>query len=1128
MSMQPLDMHISHHARPRAGRQSGIGLVQVMLVLLLVGGALAAGAVLLQAKRAPQQAITQEQTLRWADEAVAAFAATHARLPCPAQTLDGEEDCTPGNAKGWLPSRTLLGASGSGMPIGPVAYMVYRGNATAHLDLTAPGNAYQPPLVDGSAREIISTDENGKETSRRTFTAVNGLDLCRSLELAQVAGTNTVDTTRASVNDVPWNVAYGIAAAGPLPGQSRLDDGNAGTAAHMDAPWREWDGDYDDRVRVRSFDAAGQMLGCRLLADLSSATAIASAATTPFTVAQLSATPGGNEPYNVALAGMDVLAAAVTLHDALALLQQNNINATESAVQSAAKAQISLIFKLVTTAVSLSDQITTLVTSTISLTRSIATCIASLGATCWEVPLKTAAVVTSIVGLGTKGVTLAAKAASLPFVALALDASIKARDLAHANGPKPAPQNLDEARAELECTLYAKNCKENTSTEVIYKRDDNGNPIQKKDAAGNLLYDEHGNPVFEVESETEIPRIGLDKQTENAKKEWEVLQYQVDKLEQYRLAPWGVSSQEIKDAHNQPVLDVNGLPTYTLVEIPSLGKDSQYRSQIQQRIHPQRTCGIGNNSSNWQNCSPQRYRKLVEKWVCKPGSDGSGLYNADCSYAGTRNQTDADGNVVDDADGNPVQVNAGTHDRVLESHYEFNWDVATNEAVALRKKAEQWVDLNKREQELAKEIKQFEDNIDTWFKGSDSILTKMVNQMNDAQHCAGRGRGNPANPDANLPPGDMERQQCINARNAVRYIETCEKPVTVTKCEFIGNDKGRYSNDACTVSSGTPKDYGWQETSTGVYERDKNELATCKPNMEDRLARLKAEHAGLAASRDAAKSSYNALPKPWLAYPGPVSAGLLPYSADSGYNWFEWAIETTEDANGTPTKYDWVRSSFIETYSYDYQYDCSYQENRPIWVPEDTSTNPVTPGYWKNNWVTVSKTCTEKREATRNLPWYAPENYKDRNATAPLLVTEREPRQWWDNKNLEVNEIISEKMCQYFTNRNWNGNYWWWPSASSVDWWNKDTYKFGVYCQRYPYSRAYEDWLRAKLGAENARKNYNDTKAQFEKLKEELDNMNDDGGSGGGPTTQMSFGAEATLEHADSRGSTGPQAPILP
>ena len=1117
-------MNLSRPNALQRHRQSGFGLLQAMLILLLVGAALASGAVLLQAKRAPQQAGTQEQTLRWADEAIAAFAATHARLPCPANVIGGEEQCDdPTFAKGWLPARTLLGASGNGMPLGPVAYMVYRGDPAAHLDLTRPGNAYQPPLIDGSAREIISTDDKGEETGRRGFTAINGLDLCRSLELA---GTQPFDAAYANIAGLPNNIAYGIAAAGAQAGATRLDERNAGANASMEAPWREWDNGYDDRVRVRGFDAAGQMLGCRLLGELSGAAAAATASNARFGPTGLSAITAANQPYNVSLAGMDVLAAAVTLHDALALLQQTNVDATESAVQGAAMAQLSLIFKLVTTAASLSDQITTLVTSTISLTRSIATCIASLGTMCWEVPLKTAAVVTSIVGLGTKGVTLAAKAASLPFVALALDASVKARDLAKKGQSGKIPQNLDEARAQLECTLYATNCDEDTQKEVVYKRDDNGNPIQKKDADGNLMYDAHGNPVFEVESETTVARIGLDKQTENARKEWEVLQYQVDMLERWRLAPWGVASQELKDGDGKPVLDINGLPTHALVEITSRGADGQTRSQIQQRIHPQRTCGFSNlNSTNWQNCNPERYRKQVDEWVCKPASGGNGgLYDANCNYLGTRTDTstDADGNEV------TVTVNLGTHDRVLETHYEFNWDVATNEAIALRKKAEEWIDLNKREQELAKEIKQFEDNIDTWFKGNGSILGKMLNQLNDAQHCNGRGRGDPTNPAANLPPGDMERQQCINARNAVRYIETCEKPVTVAKCEFIGDGKGRYSNNTCTNSNSTPKNYGWQETSTGVYERDGNELATCKPNMEARLAALEAEHAGLAASRDAAKAAYNSLPKPWLAYPGPTAAGLLPYSADGGYNWFEWAIQTTEDANGTPTKYDWVRSSFTERYEYDHEYDCSYQENRPIWVPGDPNATPPTNGYWRDNWVTVSKTCTEKREATRSLPWYAPENYKNRNATAPLLVTERESRHWLDNRSLEVNEIMSEKVCQYFTGRNWRSSGWWWPDANTLNWWDKDTQKFGVYCQRYPYSRAFEDWRRAKLGAENARKNYQDTKAQFEKLKEELENMNDDGGSGGGPTTQMSFGAEATLEHADSRGSTGPQAPVLP
>ncbi|MCL7715148.1 hypothetical protein [Stenotrophomonas mori] len=1072
-------------ARRRA-LQSGIGLLQVMLVLLLVATALAAAAVLVQSKRAPSQAVTQERTLRWADEAIAAFAAANARLPCPADTANGEENCAPGHAKGWLPARTLLGASGSDLPPGPVAYMVYRGDETLHLDLTAPGNAYQPPLIDGSPRQIVDQDgvedEDGKLPSR-AFASINGLDLCRSLELAQ---RDPYDATRAHADGVPANMAYGIAAAGPLAGATRLDGANSGPAAQLASPWQQWDSGYDDRVRVRTFDAAGQMLGCRLLGDLAGSAAAAHSALAPFSATALAAVPSGNEPFNVSIAGMDVLAAAVTLHDALAALQANNIDATESAVSSATKAQISLVFKLVTTAASLSDQITTLVTSAANLTRSIATCIASLGAMCWEVPLKTAAVVTSIIGLGEKGVTLAAKAAALPFVALALDASLKARDLARKAGPVAPPKNIEEARKQLECTLYARNCEDPTEWEVVYKRDKNGNPIPRRDAAGNPLYDEHGNPLYEEESRSEVPRVGLDTQVEIAKAEWQKLQYQVDMLEQWRLAPWGVAVQPRTDALGAPVLDGNGLPTHETVEITSRGVDGAYRSQAQQRIHPQRTCNLGSTSTDWKNCTPQRYRKTVETWVCKHVGANQGEYDEQgeaCVHVGTETLT---------VDGEETTRPAGAYDRVKEISYAFDWDVATNDLIARRRAAEHWTDLNMREQELKKEIEQFQDNLDTWFKGGDAIYRKMLNQLDDEHHCDGKGLGSYTTsgwPNVNLPAKDMQKQQCINARSAVRYIDTCEKPITVNECRYVGSDAGRYSDSACTDRNGTPKDYGWQETSSGDYAKDDNSLATCRPNMLARLAGMQEEYALLDGKRNEARAAYQALPSPWVAYPSRTQ----PYAADGNYDWFEWAIETTEDKHGNPLTYDWVRTRFSDNYTYTYTYtwDCSTE--------------------------TETKSCSEQRSEvrTRSLPWYAREPYNAATSqSSPVLVT----------GNLE---LMNKDLCRFFAGRVWQGTFWGWPGSGNADWWG-NTYPMGLYCQRYPYNRAFEDWRRAKLGAENARKNHDDTRKRFEELEEELENMRDGAAPGGGPTTQMSFGAEAALEHADSRGSTGPQAVVQP
>lgn len=985
------------------GAQSGIGLVQVMLILLLVGTALAAGAVLLQSKRAPAQAVAQERTLRWADEAIAAFASANARLPCPSQTQHGVEDCSPGHVKGWLPLRTLLGASGNGLPVGPVAYMVYRGDETAdldladpddaaHLDLTAPGNAYQPPLIDGTVREIVTRDDEGEETSRRPFAAINGLDLCRSLELAEAGGTDPKLARVDAQGGVPRNVAYGIAAAGPQAGSSRMDDGNTGVAASLEAPWREWDSGYDDRVRVRTFDGVGQMLGCRLLADLAAPTAAAQSITAPFSAAALAATTAGAGPYNVSLAGMDVLAAAVTLHDSLALLQATNVDATEAAVRSATAAQISLIFKLVTTAASLSDQITTVVTSAVSLTRAIATCIASLGATCWEVPLKAAAVVTSIVALGEKGVTLAQKAAALPFVAQALDASIKARDLARKAAVPPA-MDLDEARKQMECTLYARNCEDEEDRQVVYKKDKDGNPVPKLGEDGKPLHDSNGNPLYEVESETIVPRKGLEEQTRIARQEWDTLQQQVDLLEQERLAPWG---RGVAGDGN------------TLLE----------NGRIRERIDARQTC----NGSNWQNC-PSRYRKTIQEWKCPYVGANQGEYDKrgdDCVHVGTETVK------IDDAD---VTRPAGAYDRVLEIRYEFDWDVAVADAIARRRKAEEWTDLNLREEELKREIKQFQENFDTWFQGDSSILAGMKKQRDDARHCGAS------------PRTEMTEQKCTNASQAVIYIEQCMTPE-------IGED----GKPVYVVENGR---------TVPRLVRDTNPLATCKPNMQNRIDELKREQSGLAQRRSDAASAYGNLPSPYVAYP---------------VDWFEYAIEAIEDKDGNPLRYEWKRSQIIETY-----------QVKVI----DEETDPPT-----EKW----------EDRTRSLPWYAREPYGG-SGSAPLLVT----------GNLE---LLSKDMCAFFVGRRWNGTAWWWPG--SIQW--GDTYRMGLYCQRYPYSRAFEDWRRAKVGADNARKNYEDTLAQFEKLKKEYEQLQEAGAPSGGSTIAMGFGAEPALERADARGSTGPQA----
>jgi type II secretory pathway pseudopilin PulG len=242
-------MHASGH------RQRGSGLLEIALLVLLVGAAIAAGFVYLKAQVPARQAQAQEQALAWADQAVVAFAAAYGRLPCPAITPGAIEDCGAG-AKGWLPAQTLedvkprLDADGPGHAVAPMRYLVYRG---AGADLAQATNSYEPWVWDS---------DSGKPANWG-FGAINGLDFCTSLASA---GTHGYDAGQAHTDDpqgAPANIAYGIAAAGMTAGTTgRFDGANNDNGPALESPSRQAGSDYDDRVRVRDFSSLGQAMSC--------------------------------------------------------------------------------------------------------------------------------------------------------------------------------------------------------------------------------------------------------------------------------------------------------------------------------------------------------------------------------------------------------------------------------------------------------------------------------------------------------------------------------------------------------------------------------------------------------------------------------------------------------------------------------------------------------------------------------------------------------------------------------------------------------------------------------------------------------------------------------------------------
>ncbi|MCR6685647.1 hypothetical protein [Pseudoxanthomonas sp.] len=404
-------------------RQSGLSLLQVMLLLVLLSAVVAAAFQVLQSTRDGDHALTQEQALAWADNAVAAFASAHSRLPCPAATVDGEEDCATGG-KGYLPMRTLatasgtesslIGASGPGQLPGPILYAVNRG-ADPATDLATAEQRYAPLDNEGSARTTFTR----KDGTDFAYDAVNGLDFCRALvEASQAPAATTAAHTRDHAGGT-LAIAYGVAVAGATPGSAgRFDRDNQDDAVAFEGPWTSTESDYDDRVRIRTFQGLAEASGCRVLT--------AAAASPPATSA----------PDTVPLAAVDLAGEAVNIADTVSDLQESTLESAEDSVESGEMAVAFGAIGITLTGVKIGATTIDLVEKIGLLTQNIVRCAASLGVECWRVPLSVASLATVGAALAQAVTALGLQSGALADTKDALEKARKAKDMAKSETEK--------------------------------------------------------------------------------------------------------------------------------------------------------------------------------------------------------------------------------------------------------------------------------------------------------------------------------------------------------------------------------------------------------------------------------------------------------------------------------------------------------------------------------------------------------------------------------------------------------------------------------------------------------------------------------------------------------------------
>ncbi len=437
-------MLISRSRRPRPCTsplsQRGIGLLQVVLILVLVTAITAAGFQVLQSRAAPDARLGEEQALAWADQAVAAFAAANSRLPCPSAEPDGKEDCALGLSKGYLPTTTLdtffdhnstsiIGASGLGQLPSPVLYAVYRppGASPAtggdDVDLSVADTRYTPLRYDPENDKYEPRPEFDKTKSEKAnYDAINGLDFCAALGEASVLSYQNGRLNVSPGSGINLNVAYGVAVAGPTPGRNgRFDDANRSNDITLAAPDATASADYDDRVRVRTFDNLAQAVGCSLLNPLAANRDRPAFADT------------------VPVASTDQVASTAEISDSIADTQGNTQQSAQGAVDGGIQSVVFGTIGVALNGASVAASGIDLAEGITLLTANVVRCAASLGVECWRVPFSTAAVVAQAIALGLNITALGTSIAALALSGVSLADAQTA--LALANAAKEANEN---------------------------------------------------------------------------------------------------------------------------------------------------------------------------------------------------------------------------------------------------------------------------------------------------------------------------------------------------------------------------------------------------------------------------------------------------------------------------------------------------------------------------------------------------------------------------------------------------------------------------------------------------------------------------------------------------------------
>lgn len=414
--------------------QLGFGILELAILLSL----LSALAFVLMVMPDEYEQLNREQDrkyLRIADEQLINFVGLNGRLPCPASSANGLEDCNV--SKGTLPYITL-GLKEPGYSSGDIAlrYGVFRNSqsdeatnqATEYsndADLAVRKNRYEPLDANGDIQAVNNE---------------NTLDFCVGLINASSATFSINNTYIQENSSTQYAVAYAIAS----PGANGIFDGLNGLAGQgFNAASESINpATYDDHVLSRGHMELYSLMQC----DISKASL--------------------NMMANAVLVQDQVKSQAESLADDVVM---GTVLAGVGVALNTASAVIA--------GVDLANASATLATASGLLSGAIAGCAVAVG--CPLVPVYTAAVAAATTGVVLSGVAVGASVAAVVAQAIATglyaDAAIRAQSAAGSVGTQDWSSAIESRQSDLATAqaslLDAQNIANSTRSDLDIFRD---------------------------------------------------------------------------------------------------------------------------------------------------------------------------------------------------------------------------------------------------------------------------------------------------------------------------------------------------------------------------------------------------------------------------------------------------------------------------------------------------------------------------------------------------------------------------------------------------------------------------------------------------------------------------------